>query len=90
MNALKDQSSVATYIAVLNTDTVQGTNLVRLAVNPANDALLVNSTATINFVMKPIDPRDDNYVGVWAFEGSDGLLYPAVGTANGELLVDMN
>ena len=89
-NALKDGNSVATLLAVLNTDTVQGTNKVRIAVDPVTEGILLNPTATISFTMKPIDPRDENYVSVWAFEGTtDGLLYPAVATAAGELLVDM-
>lgn len=89
-NALKDANSVATLLAVLNTDSVQGTNLVRIAVNPANSGILINTTASISFTMKPIDSRDANYVGVWAFQGNiDGLLYPAVATAAGELLVDV-
>lgn len=88
--ALKDSNSVATLLAVLNTDTVQGTNLVRIKEDATSNGILINKTATISFTMTPIDPRDQNYVGVWAFQGnSDGLLYPAVATASGELLVDM-
>lgn len=88
-NALKDGSSVATHLAVLNTDTVQGTNLVRIAIDPTTKGVKVNTTATILFTMIPIDPRDQNYVGVWAFQGrNDNLLYPAVATSSGELLID--
>lgn len=89
-NALKDGNSVSSLLAVLNTDTVQGTNLVRLAINSANNGIKLDSTSTISFTMKPIDPRDENYVGVWAFQGSDGLLYPAVATSVGALLVKSN
>lgn len=74
---------------MLNTDTVQGTHLVRLGFNPSNGGLLIDSTATISFTMVPIDPEDQNYVGCWIFQGDDGLLYPAVGTSDGEILVDM-
>lgn len=89
--ALKDSNSVSSLIAVLNTDTVQGQHLVRIGLNPANDGIKVNTTATISFTPTPIDPRDENYVGVWAFEGTtDGLFYPAVATSAGELLVDSN
>ena len=88
--ALKDGNSVATRLAVLNTDTVQGTNLVRIAINPSNSAIKVSDSATISFTMIPIDPRDLNYVDVWAFQGNvDGLLYPAVATSSGELLIDI-
>jgi len=87
--ALKDSNSVATLLAVLNTDTVQGNNLVRIAVDSTNH-IKINTTATISFTMQSIDPRDQNYVNVWAFEGNtDNLLYPAVATAAGELLVNM-
>ena len=89
-NALKDGNSVATLLAVLNTDTVQGTNKVRIALNPSNGGIEVDETATISFAMKAIDPRDDNYVGVWAFQGSDNKLYPAVATSAGALLVATN
>lgn len=87
--ALKDSSSVSSLIAVLNTDTVQGQHLVRLAVNPLNNAIKINTTAAISFVMKPLDSKDENSSQVWAFQGSDGQLYPAVGTATGALLVEL-
>lgn len=89
-NALKDGNSVATLLAVLNTDSVQGTNKVRIAVNPSGHGIKVNKVATISFTMKPIDPRDENYVGVWAFESADHQLYPAVATSVGELLIRAN
>ena len=89
-NALKDGNSVATYLAVLNTDTVQGTHKVRIAVNPADSSILMDESSTISFTMVPIDPRDENYVGVWAFDGTDNQLYPAVATSSGALLVDAN
>ena len=87
--ALKDGSSVSTLTAVLNTDTVQGQHLVRIAVNPATQGIKVNSSATISFSMKPINPKDANSSEVWLFQGSDGLPYPAVATSLGELLVDI-
>lgn len=89
-NALTDANSAKTHLAVLNTDSVQGTNKVRIAINPVNDGLKINTTSTISFTMTPIDPRDENYWGVWAFQGSDGQLYPAVATISGELLIDTN
>lgn len=90
MDAIRDQNRVTGKLAVLNTDTVQGTNLVRIGINSSNNGILINTTATISFTMVPIDPRDSNYVDCWLFEGSDGLTYPAVATAAGELLVDTN
>lgn len=88
-NALKDQNSVASLMAVLNTDTVQGTNLVRIAIDPATNQIKTSTTATISFTMKPIDPKDANSVSIWLFQGLDGLTYPAVATSLGELLIDM-
>lgn len=90
VNALRDQNFVTSKLAVLNTDLVQGTNLVRLKVNPSNNGILISTMATISFTMVPIDPQDENYVNCWLFEGTDGLTYPAVATADGALLVDMS
>lgn len=87
--ALKDTNSVSSLMAVLNTDTVQGTNLVRIAINPVTNNILTTTTATISFTMKPVDPKDENSVGLWLFQGLDGLTYPAVATSLGELLIDM-
>lgn len=90
-NALHDGNSVTTLLAVLNTDTVQGTNKVRIAVDPTNNAILIDETSTISFTMVPVDPRDENYVGCWLFQGNvDGLPYPAVATSTGALLVNTN
>jgi len=87
-NALLDGNGVPTKLCVLNTDTTQGTNLVRLKIDSTSGGIMQNTTATISFTMRPIDPRDQNYKTVWAFEGTDGLVYPCVATADGELLVD--
>lgn len=88
-NAPKDQNYRPAKLAVLNTDTVQGTNLVTIKVNESNDGIKINTTATISFTMQPVTPQDENYVDCWLFQGSDGLLYPAVATSDGELLVDL-
>lgn len=90
MEAPRDQNHVPGKLAVLNTDTVQGTNLVAIAINAANKAIKVDSSATISFTMVPIDPHDQNYVDVWLFQGDDGLTYPAVATSDGKLLIDSN
>ncbi len=59
-------------------------------INASNGGILVDTVSTISFTMVPIDPRDENYVGCWLFEGDDGLTYPAVATADGKLLIDTN
>lgn len=89
-NAPKDQNHVFGKLAVLNTDTVQGTHLVPIAINSSNNGIKIDTTATISFTMSPIDPHDENWQKCWLFEGTDGLTYPAVATSSGYLLVDMN
>ena len=88
-NAPKDQNYRPAKLAVLNTDTIQGTNLVTIKYNESNDGIKVNTTDTISFTMQPVTPKDENYVDCWLFQGSDGLLYPAVANASGELLIDL-
>ena len=85
-NALRDKNNVPTKLAVLNTDTVQGMHLVRIKVT-ALGKIKTNSSDSISFTMKPIDPRDDNFITCWSFKGTDGLPYPAVANASGELLI---
>lgn len=86
-DAIRDQNRVTSKLAVLNTDTVQGTNKVNIAID-SSDRLMTSEVATISFTMQPIDPHDNNYVGCWLFQGSDGLTYPAVATATGQILID--
>ena len=87
-NALKDSNSASSLQAVLNTDTVQGTNLVRLKVDPITNGILIDETSTISFTMSPIDPKDPNSVSLWCFQGTDGKVYPAVATSLGALLIN--
>jgi hypothetical protein len=87
-DAPRDQNNVPAKLACLNTDTVQGTNLVPVTVNGTTGGINIDHTSTISFTMVPVDPRDQNYIGCWLFEGTDGLTYPAVATAAGELLID--
>lgn len=85
-NALRDQNFRPTALAVLNTDTVQGTNLVRIKRSESDGGIGYNTTDAISFTMQPVNPRDENYVDCWLFQGTDGLLYPAVANSDGELL----
>jgi len=84
----RDGNSIVARMAVLNTDTEQGQNLVTIAVSNLG-YLKINSSSTINFTMVPVDPRDQNYATCWLFKGLDGLLYPAVADAAGSLLIEM-
>lgn len=88
-NANRDENFVPTKLAVLNTDTVQGTNKVRIQINPSTGGMKFNTTATISFTMQPVDAQDENYVDCWlAVSSVDGLTYPLVATADGEVLMD--
>ena len=87
-NAARDNNFVPAKLACLNSDTVQGTNFVRIKINSSNGGIKINTTSSVQFTMKSVDPRDENYVGCWLFEGTDGLVYPAVADAGGALLVD--
>ncbi len=88
MNEPRDNNRIAGRLAVLNTDPIQGINLVPVQIS-GNNRILCNTTDGISFVMNPIDPRDENYVGCWLFQGSDGRTYPAVANENGEVLVEL-
>ena len=86
MEAPRDENFVPSKLACLNTDTVQGTNLVPIQITVSG--IKIDTMSTISFTMAPIDPRDENYVGCWLFTGSDGLTYPAVATSDGSLLIN--
>lgn len=88
-NALLDQNNVNSAMAVLNTDSVQGTNKVRIKIDTSNNGMMVNVIDTISFTMVPIDARDDNYRTCLTFTGADGLVYPWVANSSGEVLIDM-
>lgn len=87
-SAPSDENFVRAALAVLNTDTVQGENLVTIKINPVTKGMLTTSTETINFTMVPIVPRDENYRHCMTFTGSDGKVYPWVATAAGEVLIE--
>lgn len=87
-NAIRDQNFVTARLAVLNTDTVQGTNKVRIVTQESTGAMRTNDSDTISFTMVAIDPKDDNYVNCMTFTGQDGLVYPWVANSSGEVLVD--
>lgn len=86
--APRDSNNIPAKLAVLNTDTVQGTTLVPIEIDASSGAIQVTDTDTISFTMQPVDPKDPNYVNVWLFEGTNGLTYPAVANAFGQLLID--
>ncbi len=89
MNALIDQNTEGSGLAVLNTDTVQGQHLVRIAISESNSGMKTNSLDTISFTMVPVGKDDENYRYVLMWEGTDGLPFPFVANAAGEVLVDV-
>ena len=84
MNAPQDQNFIPAKLAVLNTD---GVTLVPIAINETNGGMKVNTTDTISFTMTPISPRDENYRKCMLWVGTDGLTYPWVVNADGEVLI---
>lgn len=86
----RDGNNIPAKLACLNTDTIQGQNLVPIQINGTNKGVRINTTDSISFTMVPVDPRDPNYVGCWLFQGLDGNVYPAVANVAGELLVNMS
>lgn len=85
MYAPADQNFVRAKMGVLNTD---GTTLVTIKINESNGGMKVNTTDTISFTMTPIAPEDENYNKVLLWVGTDGLTYPWVVNASGEVLID--
>lgn len=85
MYAPTDQNFVRSKMGVLNTD---GRTLVTIKYDESNNGMRVNYTDTISFTMTPIDLRDENFNKVLLWEGTDGLTYPWVVNASGEVLVN--
>lgn len=86
-NAPRDENNIPSKLACLNTDSVQGTNLVPIAIS-SSGSVMINDVDTVQFTMQPVAPKDENYVNVWLFAGEDGLPYPAVADELGRLLVN--
>lgn len=84
MYAPADQNFIRSKIGVLNTD---GTTLVTIKIVESTGEMRVTYTDTISFTMVPIAPRDENFNKVLLWEGTDGLTYPWVVNADGEVLV---
>ena len=82
----RDDNFIVPKLACLNTDPIQGINLVPIQINASNQ-ILCTTTDTISFTMRPVSPRTFNDLPVWLFQGLDGKTYPAVANASGELLI---
>lgn len=86
MQAKIDQNYIKSRLGVLNTD---GITIIPIACNEVDGSMKINTTDTISFTMTPISPQDQNYVNCMLFVGSDGLTYPWVCNASGEVLVEL-
>lgn len=89
MNASRDNNFITGKLACLNSDIVQGTNLVRIKINSSTGGIKINTTSSVQFTMQPISPKDQNYANCWMFQGTNDLIYPAVADANGALLISL-
>ncbi len=87
-NAIRDANHITSKLAVLNTDTTQGTNLVKIAIDSSTGSMKQTTTDTISFTMQPISEGDENFVRTWLAKGSNGLTYPLVANSDGAVLVD--
>jgi hypothetical protein len=87
-NASRDSNFVTSKLACLNTDSKQGTNLVKITINASDGGILCDANSTISFPLLPVAPKDANYVNVWLFQGTDGKTYPCVATSSGAILVN--
>ncbi len=88
-NAAKDQNSVSTLLAGLETD---GVTLVKVTADPSTHALSVSDAATGSDHGPADAPRDQNFVpALMAVSSADGVT-PVVVYANssGELLINSN
>jgi hypothetical protein len=83
-NASADQNFVRGKMGVLNTD---GVTLVPIKIDEASGGMCVNTTDTISFTMQPISERDENFNKCLLWVGTDGLTYPWVCNASGEVLI---
>lgn len=87
-NALTDGNHIPSRLAVLNTDSVQGINKVRIDIDEVSGGMMVNEVDTISFTMQSIDAQDENYRDCMMFVGVDGLTYPWVSDSMGAVLID--
>jgi len=86
MEAPADQNHIRSKMGVLNTD---GRTLVTIKINESNGGMMINTIDTISFTMTPIAPRDENFNKVLLWQGTDGLAYPWVVNAQGQVLIAM-
>ena len=85
MNAPHDENFIKGKLGILNTD---GVTTIPIALDESTGAMKISTTDNISFTMTPISPQDENYQNCLMFEGTDGLSYPWVVNASGEVLID--
>jgi hypothetical protein len=87
MDAVRDQNHIPSRLGVLCTD---GVTVIPIACNENNfNSMEVNTVDTITVTWPSISPRDENFVDVMMFVGTDGLTYPWAVDADGAVLIDM-
>lgn len=83
--APRDQNHVPSALGVWCVD---GTTKIPIKINPLNNGMMIDTTSTISYTPVPIAPKDENFVNVLLFEGTDGLAYPWNVNADGAVLID--
>ncbi len=92
-NAIHDQNAVKAKLGVLFSD---GVTLVPIAINPANDGMMINSVDTVDASILALYengkaiPRDENGTPAWCAQSNtdSSVLYPVFVDADGAVLVD--
>jgi hypothetical protein len=85
MQAVIDQNSIKSRLAVLNTD---GVTTVPIAIDESNGSMRVNTIDVVEVTLQPLSPRDENYHACMLFMGEDGLTYPWVADSEGRVLIE--
>ena len=87
MQAVRDQNHTPSRLGVLYTD---GVTVIPIACDETNfNSMMVNTVDTISVTWPSISPRDENFVDVMMFVGTDGLTYPWAVDEDGAVLIDM-
>lgn len=84
-NAPRDDNFVPGKLGIWCVD---GRTKIPIAINDSNNGVKVDTVSTISYTPFNIDPRDDNWVDVWAAQGSDGKFYPINVNASGAVLIE--
>lgn len=84
-NAPRDDNHVPAKLGIWCVD---GVTKIPIAINPATNGVMVDTTSTISYTPTPIDPRDENFVDVWLATDGSGLCYPINVNSDGAILIE--